>query len=81
MRDEGVKDYKLLAVPEWNTANINDIIDIPETFLNITRDFFKHYKNLLNKKVVTKNWFGKKRAKRIILRGNEKYVDQESIYV
>ena len=81
MRDEGVKDYKLLAVPEWNTANIHDIDDIPDTFLNITRDFFKYYKNLLNKKVIARNWFGAKRAKRIILRGNQKYNESQSISV
>ncbi len=81
MRDDGVKDYKLLAVPEWNTANISDIYDIPDTFLSITRDFFKHYKNLLDKKVIAKNWFGVKRAKRILHRGYEKYKETESIPV
>jgi len=81
MRDEGVKDYKLLAVPHWNTAGIDDISDIPDTFLNITRDFFKHYKNLLDKKVLTKNWFGRKRAKRIIERANEKFKEEQSIPV
>ncbi len=81
MRDDGVKDYKLLAVPEWNTADISDISDIPDTFLNITRDFFKHYKNLLDKKVIARNWFGVKRAKRIITRGYERYKETESIPV
>ena len=73
MRDDGVKDYKLLAIPRWNTSNINDLDDLPETFLKITRDFFKHYKNLLDKKVIAREWFGAKRAHRIIRRGMKAY--------
>lgn len=73
MRDDGVKDHKLLAVPEWNTAGISDISNIPDTFLNITRDFFKYYKNLLGKKVIARNWFNKQRAARVINMGHTKY--------
>lgn len=79
MRDDGVKDYKLVGIPKWNTANINDITDIPDTFLKVTRDFFRHYKNLLDKQVEARDWFGTDRAARIIKRGNTLY--ENSIFV
>jgi len=78
MRDNGIKDYKLLAIPSWNISPIHDITDVCDTFLKITRDFFKHYKNLSDKKVVIKDWFGVNRAHRIIKRGYKQY---ESISV
>lgn len=81
MRDSGVKDYKLLAIPNWNTADISCIDDIPETFLRITRDFFKHYKNLQDKKVIARDWFDVKRAHRIIKRGTKLYNEQTMLYV
>jgi len=73
MRDDGVKDYKLIAIPRWNAGDINELSDIPDMFLKITRDFFKHYKNLLDKKVITRQWFGSARAHRIINRGVREY--------
>ena len=79
MRDDGVKDYKLLAIPRWNTEGIEDLTDLPETFLKITRDFFKHYKNLLDKKVIAQNWFAAKRAHRIIKRGAVEYNNLHSV--
>ena len=44
--------------------------------LNITKDFFRNYKNMHGKRVLVKNWFGKSRAQKIISMGHIKYLNE-----
>jgi inorganic pyrophosphatase len=46
MEDEGSKDYKVLAVPNFYTRKYSSLKDIEDTFLKIAKNFFAHYKDL-----------------------------------
>ena len=76
MEDKGVKDYKLMAVPISIEKKLDDITKIEDNLLNITKDFFRNYKNMHGKRVLVKNWFGKARAQKIIKIGNTKYLNE-----
>jgi len=76
MEDKGVKDYKLMAVPLSIEKELDDISKIEHNLLNITKDFFRNYKNMHGKRVLVKNWFGKSRAQKIINIGHIKYLNE-----
>lgn len=76
MEDKGVKDYKLMAVPLSIEKELDDITKIEHNLLNITKDFFRNYKNMHGKRVLVKNWFGKSRAQKIISMGHIKYLNE-----
>jgi len=59
--DNGLLDYKILGIPLYNPNNYNDIEDIDEMFLEVTTDFFTHYKNYnkTTKKVSVEKWYCK----------------------
>jgi inorganic pyrophosphatase len=46
MEDEGAKDYKIIAVPNFYTRKYAKLSDIEDSFLDISKNFFAHYKDL-----------------------------------
>jgi inorganic pyrophosphatase len=68
MLDQGVKDYKVLAVPitdvHWN--HIHKLSDVPKQLLDEIEHFFKVYKNLEDKVVKVKGWKKKRFAEKLI---------------
>ena len=60
------KDYKILGVPTSHVRDYKNLSDIDPLFLDISRNFFLHYKDLNNKTVKVYNWHGPKKAKKII---------------
>ena len=66
MIDDGYRDYKILAVPVSHIKNYKSLDDIDPAFLNICKNFFSHYKDLINKKVVVHDWHGIEEAKKVI---------------
>ncbi len=69
MIDGGLEDYKLIGVPAINKT-VNDLEDIPEKFLALTKHFFKNYK-IVNggEKVWVGDWFCKEKAMEVLHRG------------
>ena len=68
MTDDGVKDYKILAVPTTTYNQYTSMNDVDTLFLDVTRNFFQHYKDLDNRECVCGRWNGRARAKEIILK-------------
>lgn len=68
MVDQGKKDYKILATPVSHVKDYKCVFnDIDPMFLRVTRNFFKHYKDLEGKEVEVGDWLGKKRACDIVV--------------
>ena len=69
MIDNGLEDFKLLGVPILNKL-INNVEDVPEKFLTVTKHFFQNYKVISDKeKVWVGDWFNKEKAMQVIYRG------------
>lgn len=68
MDDEGDKDYKILAVPNFYTRKYCGLKDIEESFLLIAKNFFAHYKDLSmsGEKVKVNGWVDKEETLKII---------------
>ena len=66
MTDDGYKDYKILAVPTSHYRGPVTLRDVEDLFLDVTRNFFEHYKELNGKKVQVGKWHGAQRARNII---------------
>lgn len=66
MTDDGHKDYKILAVPTSHYRGPVTLRDVEDLFLDVTRNFFEHYKELNGKKVQVGKWHGAQRARNII---------------
>ena len=66
MTDDGDKDYKILAVPMSHYRGPVTLRDVEDLFLDVTRNFFEHYKELNGKKVQVGKWHGAQRARNII---------------
>ena len=71
MEDEGStvglhKDYKVLGVPTSHVRDYNSLSDIDPMFLQISKNFFLHYKELNNKEVKVFDWHEKEKAFSII---------------
>ena len=56
MDDDGKKDYKILAVPVNHYRVYNTLHDIEDLFLDVTKNFFEHYKDLNDKVVEVGKW-------------------------
>ena len=57
MVDQGKKDYKILATPVSHVKDYKCVFnDIDPMFLRVTRNFFKHYKDLEGKEVEVGDW-------------------------
>lgn len=46
MEDEGAKDYKIISVPNFYTRKYFGLKDVEGSFLEISKNFFAHYKDL-----------------------------------
>lgn len=68
MEDEGAKDYKLLAVPNFYTRKYFGLKDVEDSFLKISKNFFAHYKDLSmsGDRVKVLDWHDKDFAYKII---------------
>ena len=66
MEDDGTKDYKILAVPTCHYREYDSLADIDDLFLDVTKNFFEHYKDLNSTSVKVGKWHGKARAQDII---------------
>ena len=71
MEDEGStvgmhKDYKVLGVPTSHIRKLKSLKDIDPLFLDISKNFFLHYKDLNNKEVKVFDWHEKETAWDII---------------
>jgi inorganic pyrophosphatase len=68
MEDEGAKDYKIIAVPNFYTRKYTGLKDLEESFLKISKNFFAHYKDLSisGPKVKVLDWHDKDFAHDII---------------
>ena len=64
MIDQGVPDDKILAVAEKDpsVSHINDIADLPQTFMDELQNFFENYTKLEGKKVKVPEFLDKKAA-------------------
>jgi len=74
MYDEAGADFKIVAIPsnEPRLAHIHDIDNVPSSELKEIEHFFKHYKDLEEKKWVDiKGWGDKKEAIKIIVETHE----------
>ena len=56
MDEDGKKDYKIIGVPTF-IESVNHIKDLKDDWLEVTRDFFKNYKNVERKRVTVGKWF------------------------
>jgi|TARA_Y100000289_G_scaffold62654_1_gene72152 inorganic pyrophosphatase len=68
MEDEGAKDYKIIAVPNFYTRKYFNLKDIEDSFLEISKNFFAHYKDLSmsGDRVKVFDWHDKDFAHKII---------------
>jgi len=68
MEDEGAKDYKIIAVPNFYTRKYFSLKDIEDSFLEISKNFFAHYKDLSmsGDRVKVFDWHDKDFAHKII---------------
>lgn len=75
--DNGVPDYKVLGIPLYNPNAYEDITDIDEVFLDVTADFFTHYKNnsKKSKQVVVEGWTNKENTLKVITDKHNAYRD------
>ena len=60
------KDYKILGVPVSHVRDYQSLSDIYPLFLDISRNFFLHYKDLNNVGVKVFEWHGQMHAHQII---------------
>jgi inorganic pyrophosphatase len=66
MNDEGKKDYKILGTPISHVRNYDSLDDIDPLFLEVSKNFFQHYKDLNDKQVEILNWHDHKTARTIV---------------
>lgn len=77
MEDEGStvgmhKDYKILGVPTSHVRSYKSLSDIDRLFLDISKNFFLHYKELNKKEVKVFDWHEKEKAFEIITQSYKK---------
>lgn len=74
MEDEGAKDYKIIAVPNFYTRKYFGLKDIESSFLEISKNFFAHYKDLSmsGDRVKVFDWHDKDFAHKIINQSRQK---------
>lgn len=68
MEDDGDKDYKIVARPVASFDMPKDINELRQDFMQITKNFFEHYKDLDRKKVICHGWLDKQATHEIILK-------------
>lgn len=74
--DNGEGDQKVIAVvdkdPRYN--HVQELSDIPDTTLEIIKDFFKTYKTLQNIKVEIKDYHNKEDALKLLQENRNLYI-------
>ncbi len=77
MVDGGEADDKIIAVcpDDMSVSHMTDINDIPEHSLKELRTFFEDYKNLENKTVVVDKFQNAAKAKEIVKKSQEDYLE------
>jgi len=73
MEDEGGRDWKILAVPTHHYKNYSNIEDVDQMFIKVAQYFFKHYKDIANKKVTIAGWKTVHDAKKVIKEGESRF--------
>ena len=68
MDDEGAKDYKIIAAPNFYGRKYTCLKDIEDSLLQIAKNFFAHYKDLSmsGDRVKVGKWYDKVAAHQII---------------
>lgn len=68
MEDEGDKDYKIIAAPNFYGKKYTGLKDIEDSLLQISKNFFAHYKDLSmsGDRVKVGKWHDKVAAHKII---------------
>ena len=80
MEDDGEMDWKLIGRPSTSyKKNIVDIHDINESFLEMSKNFFQHYKDLEGKRVKTGDWLPRDKAIEIVEESIIRYNDNKNI--
>lgn len=82
MVDQGQHDEKILAVVH-NDPVYRQVNDCPDVFPHLLREiehFFSIYKNLEGKKTEIAGWAGADAAKKIILEGQQRLVEESSLH-
>ena len=80
MEDDGEMDWKVIGRPVTSyKKSINDIHNINESFLEMAKNFFQHYKDLEGKAVKIGNWLPKDKATQIIKESIERYNDNKNV--
>ena len=72
MSENNKKDYKILGVPTFITS-VNEMKDVKADYLEISRDFFRNYKNVEKKRVKVGKWFSSRRAISILKESHQNY--------
>jgi inorganic pyrophosphatase len=81
MTNEGERDDKIMGVPVNNPGftDINDIQDVPPTFLEEIEQFFREYKNLEGKTTQILGWKTRDKALKAIKHSIELYNEMLSL--
>ena len=58
MEDDSGVDWKVLAIPTYHYKKYQSIADVDQMFVKVAQYFFKHYKDIDNKKVTISGWKG-----------------------
>ncbi len=77
MIDGGEADDKIIAVcpDDMSVSHMNDIEDLPPHSLKELRKFFEDYKNLEHKTVVVNEFQNAKKAREIVIKSQEDYIE------
>ena len=78
--DNGVPDYKILGIPLYNPNNYTYIDQIDDVFLEVTADFFTHYKNYnkSTKTVSVDKWYRRETIWQLIKDKHQLYLTHKS---
>ncbi len=74
--DNGEADQKVIAVVDKDPRydHVKELSDIPDTTLEIIKDFFKTYKTLQKIKVEIKDYHGKEDALKLLQENRDLYI-------
>ena len=80
MEDDGDMDWKIMGRPTFSyKKNVIDIHNINESFLDMTKNFFQHYKDLEGKSVKIGDWLPRDKAIDIVKESIQRYNDNKNI--
>ena len=80
MEDNGEMDWKVIGRPVTSyKKSIKDIHNINESFLEMAKNFFQHYKDLEDEKVKIGNWLPRDKAIEVIQQSINRYNNNKNI--